>query len=374
MKLTLGTITTATLLALSQSPALAAIELTDRIAFSGFGTLGYTRSDDDSAKYRREFQPRGAGESGSLAVDSNLGLQISGNANEWLSATVQTLSVQRSSEAVSTRIEWAFVKAAPIDGLSLRAGKMALQNFMVSDSRRIGYANTALRPANEVYGMDILNGGLQGADVSYRLPLAGQSLTLTGQAGESSVSYPSRPKSKVKDVRGFNAVLEGDWYSLRLGRTEGKPTVDPALLAMLGHSRSDELYSFTGLGLSIDRSNIIVQAEKVRRRARLIGPLLDANAWYVMAGYRLGAFTPFATHANAKPVNSGALPQQTNTLGVRWDVMKNAALKLQFERIDTKDSAGMSLVTPLVNTIIGPQSMPVTEPVKSLGVSFDFVF
>ena len=71
----------------------AATPLGDNFSFSAFGTLGAVATNSDEGQYIREFQAKGATKSPSALVDSNLGLQITGKANDWLSGTVQTRSV-----------------------------------------------------------------------------------------------------------------------------------------------------------------------------------------------------------------------------------------------------------------------------------------
>jgi hypothetical protein len=358
---------TATALALGQPAAHAATQLTDSLTFSGFGTLGYVAAATDEGKFRREVQPAGAGRSGSLKVDSNLGLQLSYKATDWLSATVQSLTVQGVSEDITTGIEWAYVKATPIEGLSVRAGRMSLPNFLISDSRRVGYANTWLRPAGEVYSLDLLNGGLEGFDASYRLPIGGNGLTITALGGTSSVDAPGQ-SVKVNNVRGLNAVWEGDGYSLRLGQVEGKPDVDSALFGGSGI----EVYKFTGIGGNVDSHNVVLQAEYVTRRSSQGGAFLDANGWYVLGGYRFGSLLPYVQLAEAGPANnSTSEKQKTTAVGLRWDAFSSAALKFQLERVDTEGTAGHSFVTPSLGF---GASAPVTKPVNVFSVALDFVF
>jgi len=355
-------------LALSLPAAHAATQLTDSLTFSGFGTLGYVAADTDEGEFRREAQPSGAGKKGNFEVDSNLGLQLSYKPVDWLSATVQSLTMQRVSTDMTTRIEWAYLKATPIEGLSVRGGLMSLPNFLVSDSRRVGYANTWLRPANEVYGIDLLNGGLKGVDVSYRLPLGGNGLTITALGGTSSVDAAS-VSVDVKSVRGLNALWEGDGYSVRVGQIEGKPDVDTAIFGGTG----EEVYKFTGIGANVDRNNVVVQAEYVRRRSSQASSIIDANGWYVLGGYRIGSYLPYLQMAKASPANNSmAVKQKTTAVGLRWDAFSSAALKFQFERVDTDGTAGYSFATPSTG---GPGGgAPVTQPVNVFSVALDFVF
>jgi hypothetical protein len=364
---------------LAASPAFAAMQLGEHFTFSGFGTLGYVQTNSDEGEYRREIQPRGADKTGTLLVDSNLGLQLTGNATDWLSGTVQTLTAMRATDELTTRIEWAFVKVKPLDGLSVRAGKFSLPNFLVSDSRRVGYANNWLRPSNEVYHLDLLDGGLKGADVSWRLPVLGNSLVVTGLYGESSFTDVSTGGTKrdVKNTRGLNLVWDGDWYTLRLGQIKAEPQLSDVLTPFVpsGSKLSDETYTFNGFGFTVDRADVVLQGEYVQRRSSLFNAFIGADAWYLMGGYRMGAFLPYLMVSELKPdTDSFVPPQKTTALGMRWDAFSSAAVKFQLERVDTKGTNGVSFVTPTVPSPFGPMPLPVTKPVTTFSVAVDFVF
>ncbi len=374
MKTKRNAVATAVILGCGALSAQADNKLSEYFTFSGFGTFAGVQTNSNEGLYVRETQPAGANKTASMMVDSNLGLQVTAKATDWLSATVQTLTAQRSTPELSTKIEWAFVKVKvkPIDGLTVRGGKFSLPNFLVSDSRRVGYANNTLRPSNEVYGLDLMNGGLTGADVSYRLPIAGRALTITGLGGKSSSVSRGGSSIDFKDVLGANLLWDGDWYTVRVGQVKGKPqlpeSVRPASLGPL-------TYIFTGYGFTMDRANVVLQGEFVTRRADPASPFIDADGSYLMGGYRIGKFLPYAQIAKRKPVSGGSVaPQKSTSLGVRWDAFSSAAIKFQAERIDTDGSAGASFVTAQLPGFGPPRYAPITKPVNTLSVSLDFVF
>jgi Gram-negative porin len=376
----LTAIASATLLACAGG-SHAATQLGEYFTFSGFGTLGYVRADTSEGEYVREQQGKGADKSGSLLVDSNLGLQLTAKANDWLSGTVQTLTEMRyNHDEMTTRAEWAFVKVTPVEGLSLRAGKFGLPNFLISDSRKVGYANNWLRPANEVYGLDLLNGGLKGIDVSYRLPVAGQSLTISALGGKSAFTDPipnpgtAAGQRDVDDVRGVNLLLEGDWYTLRVGHLTARPTFSDFLLSV-SPQLADETYKFTGIGGSLDYNDIVLQAEFVKRRSSTSNVQIAADAWYLLGGYRMGKVLAYGQIAERKrAAGSGIGLQKSTALGVRWDAFSSAAVKFQAERVDTKDTVGASFYTPAADPGPFAPHLPVTKPVNTFSVAIDFVF
>ncbi|MCE4556572.1 porin [Roseateles cellulosilyticus] len=346
-------------------PVTAETAIGEHFTFSAFGTLGAVQTNSDEAQYIREQQVKGASKSASLLVDSNLGLQLTAKANDWLSATVQTLTAQRFTDNFTTRFEWAYVKVTPVENLNVRLGKVALPNFLVSDSRRIGYANTALRPSNEVYSLDLLNGGLKGADASYAVKLGGGTLTTSVLYGKSSVDGPAL-SLKSSNTRSFNLVWDGDWYTLRLGQT----TAGLDLAPLFGPGVRDT-YTFNGFGFTVDRSQVVLQGEYVQRRSSDFPALIGADAWYLQAGYRMGKWLPYASFAQVKAKADGVSrsivnPQKTVALGARWDVLSFADLKFQLERVDTQKTIGASF-TPPANGFI-------SKPVATFSVAMDFVY
>lgn len=352
------------------------------IRFSGFGTVGLLRTNSDEGEYKRELQAKGATTRTTALVDSNLGLQLDGRIAPWATATVQSLTMQRNTPQMTTRLEWAFVKLMPLDDLTVRVGKLNAPVFMISDSRRIGYANTALRPSDEVYSLDLLTGGLTGAEGSWRFRFGGKSLTATLLAGRSKYSDVPIPSIKVHGVKGLNLVWDGDWYQVRLGQVVASPQLDPlsdlmSPLLQPGQQLSDVRYKFSGLGLTAERNGVLVQSEYVRRRGAVINDLIGGDAWYLLTGYRAGRYVPYVQVSRRTPVSSDSLmtfPQRTLAAGLRWDAFNKVAVKVQLERIKTDNTPGVSFLTPFVESSLFPLNVPVTRPVTTVSLAVDFVF
>jgi hypothetical protein len=328
--------------------------LPDYLKFSGFGTLAVVQTNTDEAKFGRDRQAYGGATTNATAdVDSDLGLQLSATANRWLSGTVQVLAVKRQTENyLTTEAEWGFVKVKPIEGLSIRGGRMATPMFLVSESRNVGFANTWLRAPNEVYGLVSFR-RLQGFDLSYERAIGPTTLTVTALTGSSATKFGTT-NFRMKGVKGVTALLETEWAAFRVGRVEAK--YDTA---------ASQAYSFTSYGMTVDRNNIVAQAEYVQKRAPAI-VFAEADGWYVMGGYRFGSLLPYASYASTKPktvhpANTSAT-QATTALGLRWDAYKGTALKFQFEHIDTSGTKGISF------------SGKVTSPVTVASAAVDFVF
>lgn len=367
------TVAVAALLVSGVVPAYAD-DLGDYFSYSGFGTLGAVRSSTDEAQFGYNRQLGGATKSLDFETDSDLGLQLTAKANDWLSATIQGLAAKISADQISTQLEWAFLKVQPLDGLSIRGGRMAMPTFIVSDSINVGYATTWLRAPNEVYGLAMLP-LLNGGDITYRKSLGPVAVSVTALGGESTLRALGT-NYEARDVRGANLQVETEWVTFRAGKVQ---------TSEVEVSGTSQLYSFTGFGATVDHNNIVAQAEFVQRRAGYYYNIVSANGWYLMGGYRFGKFTPYAIYSSTDPqYNPDSAPvqlavplisniQKTVAAGLRWDAFSSVDFKFQVERINTDGTPGISFSNPDLSGALR-FDVPVTHPVTVLSANVDFVF
>jgi hypothetical protein len=347
----------------------------DKITFSGFGTFGGVVTNENDVDFRRDQQPDGANKTIDTGVDTNIGVQLNFQANSWLSATVQGLAMKRNEHEKEMQIEWAFVKATPLPGLTIRAGRMAMPTFLVSDSRNVGYANTWLRAPNEVYGLALVP-RLEGGDVTYSKEVGSVRLTGTVLAGHA-VANAVGQQYPMHDVLGGNLQVQKGAFTVRAGTISGDTEISPVEM---------DKYTFHGIGMSYDEGNVLAQAEYVQRRSDLYYNTASADGWYAMGGYRFGSITPYATLASTKPHTSDSKPpslfgtisgkQQSFAVGMRWDATSFAALKFQVEHVDADDTNGISFTKGGPDIFPGlPNSMFISVgSVNVLSASVDFVF
>ncbi|HEY5799998.1 MAG TPA: hypothetical protein VIT92_07245 [Burkholderiaceae bacterium] len=352
------------MLATAAGPTLAADpDTSQRYNFSGFGTLAWSHQNDVGADYVRPGQPKRS----PFGLDSNLGLQGSASFNDMFSATVQVLARREYSDNAKAAVEWAFLKAKAGDNLSVRAGRVALPAYLMSDSRHIGYANTAIRPPVEVYGQVPLS-SLNGVDVT--------ATHTTGEVGWTLQAGYGKMKNRFESatIEGRHTVslaltAETGPVTLRLGhvRTDLTITGSPQLQSILGGLRLtgfgalasrleavDKSARFTGLGLSMDYKNVLLQSELTRRTTDSY--VSDNTGKYLMLGYRIGNFVPYASYGkldtdsprsdSTVPLVGPLLPlaggvnalvngddQNSTTVGLRWNAFPSASIKFQFDRV-----------------------------------------
>ncbi|HVE54018.1 MAG TPA: porin [Ramlibacter sp.] len=380
---------------------------------SGFGTLGVVHSDEDQADFVGTiFQPNGAGFTRSTAVtpDTKLGVQVDAIFNDRFSAVLQLVSQQRHDNGFKPNVEWANVKFQATPELSVRAGRIAAPSFLYSDTRMVGYTQPWIRPPVEVYGvLPITNN--DGLDLIYRRKFGSTSHTLQAFYGRTTARLRTGEVESAPSW-GINDTMQwGDW-TMRAGYAANEVDLNmPTLRALVGgfnaftavpgpigaqaatlaqrYRTNDLSIGAFSLSASYDPGKWFVMSEFVQFRGESI--LADSRSWYVAGGWRLGSFTPYAMYARtssdvapepglplpaAAPLNAGLNAamnnqfngsQSTATLGVRWDAMKNTALKLQYDhtRLGSGSAGRFANVQPAFQR---------GGSVNLFSVALDFVF
>jgi hypothetical protein len=336
-------------LPLALSTAYAQEAETSSVKVSGFGTGALTWTNTDNAQFGRPNQASGAGKSPRTGVDSNLGLQIDAKVNDWLSLTGQGLVRRDGEDDYGADATLAFAKFRVSDTFSVRAGRVPLAVFMISDFRNVGYANTMVRPSQEVYSQIPMN-SLDGADATWQQNIGDSTLTLQGSYGRAEAKMVGGGKAVVTGSALLNLVFEHGPLTLRLARNDGKLSLDSPYV----HLPKTKVW-FNAAGLGLDWQNIVVQSEFTQARGFGVG----SNAWYVMAGYRFGKLLPFYNHGKL----SGDTRQTTDSIGLRWDAFRSADIKFQIDRVKP-EGQGLFL-----------QAKPgFRGPVTVGAVAIDFVF
>ena len=372
-------------------------------AFSGFGTIGYVKTNSDQADFVSPGQAAGASKEGSFNPDSKIGGQINAKANSVFSGTVQAMSKYYGDGDGNWRptVEWAFLKAQVTPELAIRVGRIGLPFYMVSDYINVDYSNLWLRPPMDVYGQ-VSFSHFDGADAIYQTSVG--STTLTGQvfAGQTTVNGATIIHSRHQV--GLNLTAEFDnGITLRLGRAQAKITADSpsldgltTLLTQVGFGAvGDEINvtnkaaSFTGAGISYDHENFVGSIEYTKRKTASY--ISSTTGWAATGGYRIGKFTPYAVISQLKVDSTNVnntlpasvpqlaplaaavdglvagqnIAQKTDSIGLRWDAWKNVAVKAQYDHVKPDGGPGLfAKVQPGFGT----------SAVDVYSVAVDFVF
>jgi hypothetical protein len=192
----------------AQSDAIQA----SKIRLSGFGTVGMVHAEAPRGwQFRRNSAQPAMNRSTRLDVDSRLGLQVNYALNAQVELVAQALAARSNSGTpAGNAIEWAFAAYRPTPYLTLRAGRLNLDQFVMSDYRNVGFAYLYARPPVEYYGSIPTN--LEGMDLSHTWNGDETRWVLKGFAGRSdSAGIP------LDDAFGFALTRESGGLTLRAG-------------------------------------------------------------------------------------------------------------------------------------------------------------
>jgi len=367
--------------ALTLNHAQAATLGSDNLTISGFGTLAAAKSNTEDARYTRANQREGTAGTATFGLDSNLGLQATYTINDKLSATTQILSRKTTGNSFTTELAWAFIKYKVTDEFAVRVGRVVVPSFLISDYQNVGYANTMMRPPIEMYGQNTIENA-DGVDVNWQHSFGDTNVTaqaVVGIArGKTYVGSNNTEPRYQAGTTGIAISAEHGPVTLRFAHVQAKMKSPEATIirsltdtiAAVGFPQlaadisiaEPKRIAFTSVGLLADWNNIVVQAEYGMRRAKEPVYLTDTNGWYTMVGYRFGKVLPYYSHAKYEgkgsvieaPAALARIPalnagvkgllaggeQSSDTVGVRWDFAKSAALKVQVDRVNGGSTNG----------------------------------
>lgn len=355
----------------------------------GFGTVGVARSSSGDAEFVRDLsQPQGIKDGQwSGRIDSVLGIQANWQATAELEFVGQVLSRYHYDRSHDPEVMWAFAKWEPDARVSLRAGRIGADFMMLADSRLVGYSYLPVRPSADFFG-PLFFSHFDGADASLTLPLGDglmRGKLFAGRTQEKTSGTPGIWDTSGSPVSGLVIdYMRGAWQfranTARIRFTNDINTYGmPALLRAAGTAlgvpqalaaadtliAKDTTTRFLSLGVVYDEGPLQVQGmlNRIRHESDIFE---NSRAGYLLAGYRLGAVTPYAGvsrwqtqarhYATGLPdvpfatlnqsymqfMAASRVDQTTYTLGTRWDVRPNIALKLQWDAIRGNEASRFS--------------------------------
>ncbi|WP_265949675.1 hypothetical protein [Dechloromonas sp. A34] len=333
----------------------------------GFGTLGAARTTSENVEFVRDIsQPRGARSKWDGRTDSVLGLQANWRIDPQLEAVVQGVSRYRYDRTFTPEIAWAYLKYDPTPALSLRGGRLGTEFFMLADSRLVGYSYLTVRPPGDFFWY-LPFYSIDGADAMLTLPLGEHVLRGKVFYGISDGNIPLADRQwKIDGSPLMGAYLEyqHDAWLMRLSYANIKfhnslPIVEnfnsipsfllspAAVQASLDYLETADTRShYYSLGLVYDRGPWQLQF-MLNRVDQGSNAFQSSNGGYLLAGYRIGPVTPFFGYswvdsdrrgntmnfAVARVMADSRAEQHTTLAGLRWDVLRNIALKAQWDGI-----------------------------------------
>ena len=396
--------------------------------FSGFGTIARNWDNHDNLGPTRDITQRpldnGFNSGGDWKQDSRIGLQFAYRFSPQLEAVAQVVARSQESQEFHHYVDLAYLDIQSIPEARIRLGRIGYDPFLMSDHRNLGYAYAWTRPPVEFYSWVPLF-GLDGVDVTHEFQQGDATWRLRAQAGTSDLVVPMgadkfnfhadsvwslslqreagpwRLKASLSgmtsgaELESIGALHDGLRTIARQTRTV-LPAISREAQSMVDESSFKNIrLNYYGLGAAYDDGTWFGQAEaSILRTGNNVVP--QGNNAYAVLGRRVGAWSPFLMFGISRPdrklakpqndwtilgpaaaglqtatyqlmLNSTRLDQETFSIGTRWDVHPQAALKLQLDhtRIHPRGYASWFREFPEIFR---------SNSVNQLSVGVDFVF
>lgn len=363
---------------------------------SGYGTIGASVTSESSSEFRVEMtQFKGVKDDIDFGLRSKLAVQLTAEFDSKFSATGQVLAKRRGDKDLDPEVEWLFASYKPISEFDLRAGRLALPIFMLSDFRSVGFAQPFVEPPGNVY-IDASVSRFDGVQLLNRFDLGSGSLQIQTSLGDSSeeillgaISFLPPIDTDIDEIQAINFVYEWKNWSFRAGKfiadidfpetilqldvpsplPMGPPTV--TINRPLSEVLPDFEDDFTGYGIQYDNGTLVTMVEITRRSAKSASTgtrFTDSDVSYALVGWRFGDWLPSAMitdRENNSPLSAITVSNyKTTTLTLRYDLSTNMALKFQYEEVAPDDATWLN-TSP---------AFTAGEDQNVYTISFDFVF
>lgn len=389
------------------------------LSFSGFGTLGFSFEEEDNLSLLRDStQNKQPDKNVSFQSDSQLGLQLSYRFNPQWHATTQFVLADKVDDSLDAATEWAFIGYTPLPSIDIRAGRLALDMFQLSDYRRVDYVNPWVRPPRELYAW-ITPYSIDGLDLAKSINTGNVYWRMKAQYGSSqpTIETPegdTRIETELNDflVLALSAEI-GNWQGrlsyARFTTAKSSPGFLPALngiamapgpvgeeanaLATILASSSERNVHYWQMGAAYDDGNWILNSE-LARLSSASAMLPTGTSGYLSAAYRFDDLVPYVSYAKFKPdrepfvssadwsimpgisglrdaalgtINGSMINQETLSLGIRWDFARRMAVKAQWDHTHIRPN-GYALWAFDSNTHLHDRTVNV------LSFAFNFIF
>lgn len=399
-----------------------------KFRFNGFLTAGAGRADIDDFFFDRRL-----GEDVSHTADSVVGLQVEAEVNDRTSAMLQL--VARGSDDFAASAEWAYVSWRPTDGDEFRAGRLRAPFFVMSECLEVGYVYPWVRPPIEVY-KPTFPSSLDGVSWSRKFNAGAWQHDLYAHWGNTSASTASAVALDIGDgwEVAFGSAFHEWQFGLKVSgaRVNATNRLFDALASLGAVDPLDDVaVLYQSAGVQYDNGKLLALAEGTTVSAD--GFIPDSESVYATIGYRFGKLMPHVTWASTRATDEeerpdiplladqGAGPaslcpaadpdpyaslclaivpdmstpldntdtvgvafpadalsrllesdQTSVTLGVRYDLLANAAVKFDWTRVlDTHGTFGM--FTHERSNALPTTTLP-DEEVDIFRVAIDVVF
>lgn len=200
-------------------------ELLKRVEVSGFISVRAGRIDDEDILYLNLYD-----DELSFSDDSVVGLQVDARVNERLSVSMQIKGMGFDD---TIQLEWGYLEYAFQPDLKMRAGRLRMPSFMLSEYMDVGYAYPWVQVPYEVYGWLPFN-RYEGLDLRYWVSLGNADIRFNPYFGSTTDAAMRLGKmtftEQSSQVAGLDVQMNYDILTLRAGYSKYRFDLHDALL------------------------------------------------------------------------------------------------------------------------------------------------
>ena len=170
------------------------------VSYSGFGTVGYARSD------RAYTYQRFVDDGGTFKRDSVVGLQVDSTFADRWGATVQAkvAPATASENRYEGTISWAFLAYRPTNDWLFRAGKQRIPLYLYSETYDVGATYDFARLPTEMYSI-LPSNDFIGLSFSKSWSIPRGDISLDGYWGKSTNDFRSWLRDDIPSLGGSGA-------------------------------------------------------------------------------------------------------------------------------------------------------------------------
>lgn len=376
--------------------AHAVIYESEQVRISGFTTIGVARGGNDILGHRRNVAQKGQFDNDlAWETDSLIGIQLDTSFSQSLDAAIQAVAKKRFNNSVENSIEWAYLRYRHDRNLTFRAGRIGLDLYMLSEYRNLGFSYLWVRPPMEFYSPSAFF-YFDGADVNYAFNLGEGTFNAKFFLGESENQFEFASKGQAFELNnliGTSLSWETEHWRARftftsvdfdnsLNNSVGTESFRGPLMEayQAGWTEALELFEdievddngidYYAIGLAYDNSPWVIQTEASYLDSDYT-LLQSYSGRYLSVGYRIGPTTVYSILAKGTQTDSrkkvGELPaplanvpqlielreyvqgvfnrshadQESVSLGMRWNIRYDTALKLQWDHTKVEPAGGL---------------------------------